>query len=118
MPKKIKRKIEFWWASIAGADPEPVEVTSLDGERVAYTCGCADPFYLDRKDCAAVLLMLDFVGGAGTVLGYKPVSEKRVLKTPYTGIERPLHPNKVVSRVDRVSNTEWHSPQHGWRGPR
>lgn len=50
------RKAEFWWASVAGAKCEPVEVAMKEGERVAYTCGCADPFYLDRPDCPVVLV--------------------------------------------------------------
>ncbi len=54
------RKVEFWWASVAGADCEPVKVTTLGAERVAYRCGYADPFYLDRPDCPAVLVVEDW----------------------------------------------------------
>ena len=49
--ERIAKKSEFWWATIAGANCEPVEIVKIDGERAALTCGCADPFFIDRPDC-------------------------------------------------------------------
>lgn len=91
-----ERKTEFWWASVAGADCEPVEVTMLDGERVAYTCGCGDPFYLDRPDCPVVL-----VG-----VGY-----------PRRAMERPLSPMQQ-KLADEAWDRERVGVSHSWRGPR
>lgn len=91
-----KRKTEFWWASVAGANCEPVEVTTKDGERVAYTCGCADPFYLDRADCP-----VELVPATGQTLG---------------AMERQLTPKQDVR-----AEAKWRREQrqhHGWRGPR
>jgi hypothetical protein len=51
------RKTEFWWASIHGADPEPVEKTKHEDRPCVYTLGCADPFYLDEP--GVKLLTLD-----------------------------------------------------------
>ncbi len=38
---------KFYWAIVGDASPEPVAVVEENGKRVAYTCGCADPFELD-----------------------------------------------------------------------
>lgn len=96
------RKAEFWWASIHGADPEPVEKTERDGRPCVYTLGCADPFFLDQP---GVLLIDD------------------------EAMPRPEHPDKEEARraaklADRRSYV-WQGKrvqlppiQHGWRGPR
>lgn len=52
-----KRKTEFWWASVAGADCEPVEVTKKDGERVAYTCGCGATTRAETAEAALAKLI-------------------------------------------------------------
>lgn len=41
-------KAEFYWAIVGDASPEPVAVVTENGRRVAYTCGCADPFVIDE----------------------------------------------------------------------
>lgn len=51
-----ERKTEFWWASIHGADPEPVEKTEHDGRPCVFTLGCGDPFYLDDVPCAVAFV--------------------------------------------------------------
>lgn len=43
------RKTEFAWASIAGADAEPVELIEDNGRKGLLTIGCRDPFWLDDK---------------------------------------------------------------------
>lgn len=57
---------EYWWVSVGGAPTEPatlVRRTLLrDGEEsarqhvVAYTSGCADPFFVAEKNCALKLI--------------------------------------------------------------
>ena len=74
MPDK-ERKTEFWWASIHGADPEPVEKTEREGRHCIYTLGCADPFYLDEPG----VLMFD----------------PRDNGDPESPMERPRHPDKI-----------------------
>ena len=79
----------FWWASIAGADCEPVEV--VEDKRlgsVVYTCGCADPFVLDTADCPVLLVQ----------------EMKRALTPKQNEAEMKL----------RLA----HNAKHGWRGPR
>jgi hypothetical protein len=93
-----KSASQFWWASIAGADCEPVEVTTLDGERVAYTCGCGDPFYLDRTDCPCVLV-------PGDVDDPQPM-------------ERPLTPKQEAAKFRRERRAMAEAQKHSWRGPR
>lgn len=107
-----KDKSEFWWASIAGADCEPVEVTKLNGERVAYTCGCTDPFYLDRPDCPVLLI---------------PVNENEWLffkdKPPeyqqWSGrLARPFTPRQEELNLKAERKRQETLRSHGWRGPR
>ena len=91
-----KSKSEFWWATIAGADCEPVEVTTLNGKRVAYTCGCGDPFPLDEPDSVCVLV---------------------------DGPERrPLTPaQELAAKEERERQMEADRKKgikHSWRGPR
>lgn len=40
---------KFFWAIVGDASPEPVAVVEEGGRRVAYTCGCSDPFDLDSE---------------------------------------------------------------------
>ena len=106
-----KAKSQFYWASIAGADPEPVEVSKLDGRRVAYTCGCADPFFLDEKDCP-VRLGTERLSPSGTsrlLLDFKGAP---------TPMERPEIPDKGEAAIlDQVFHRR-PPAKHGWRGPR
>lgn len=92
-----ERKTEFWWASVAGADCEPVEVTMLDGERVAYTCGCGDPFYLDRTDCPVLLVPAYATDGA---------------------MDRPKTPVQEAADEKRRLRAIRYARNHSWRGPR
>jgi hypothetical protein len=97
-----KRKTEFWWASIHGADPEPVEKAEHEGRPCVYTLGCADPFYLDEP-------------------GVFFIDDERMI--------RPWHPDKEeAARAAKLANRRsyvWQGkrirlppPAHGWRGPR
>lgn len=116
----IERKTEFWWASIAGADPEPVERCEIDGRPAVYTCGCADPFYLDEKDCPVRFLMWDHVNHYGRYGAWKFTTEKRVSEKPYLGLERPKHPDKVAAETAARDHDSrrLQTTSHGWRGPR
>lgn len=89
----ITRKTEFWWASIAGADPEPVEKTENEGRPCVYTIGCADPFYLDHDP---VLLIRSYPDGHLT---------------------RPRHPDIVAAEQAEALATNLRRG-HSWRGPR
>lgn len=44
------KKAQFYWAIVGDASPEPVAVVVENGVRVAYTCGCPDPFVLDGEN--------------------------------------------------------------------
>jgi len=99
-----KAKSEFWWASVAGSKTEPVEVTKLDGERVAFTCGCGDPFYLDRPDCPVLLV---------------PVSEYRGNGLTEDGpMIRPLTPKQEAAEERRQRRLISAAQNHSWRGER
>lgn len=111
MPKAIKRKTEFWWASIAGADCEPVEVATLDGERVAYTCGCGDPFYLDRPDSLVVLVPDDWEWSDDLSGEKKPIPLERPLTPKQAVAEQRKYERKLAA--DRAAGI-----RHSWRGPR
>lgn len=98
-----KPKSQFYWASIAGADSEPVEVTKVDGRRVAYTCGCADPFYLDDPDNPVQLLLEE---GDDKPEPMDRLPTPAMKKRAAASYERKL-------RRDRAAGIH-----HGWRGPR
>lgn len=47
---------KFYWAVVGDASPEPVAVVEEGGRRVAYTCGCPDPFEVDGPDARIQLI--------------------------------------------------------------
>jgi hypothetical protein len=57
---------EYWWVTVGGSSSEPATVvrrkligpgeTNIREHIVAYTCGCADPFFVDETDCALKLI--------------------------------------------------------------
>lgn len=98
-----KDESKFFWASIAGARPEPIEVTTLDGRRVAYTCGCADPFDLDAPDCPVEIEPARCMINPGLVL----------VGTPFE-LRRPNNWRKSKRAYEKYQA----DPSHGWRGPR
>lgn len=118
------RKTVFAWASIAGADAEPVELINVDGREGLYTLGCADPFWLD--DVSLGVIVYD-----GTPL---PRPEN-----PETHEQRGAREEKYRAKEIAVKKAyEWHGTyaahgphceqagcvgkdrahRHGWRGPR
>lgn len=89
------RKAEFWWASIHGADPEPVEKAEHDGRPCVYTLGCADPFYLDETPCAVLLIP----------------------SYPHKRMDRPKHPDiQAAEEAEQIASIR--ARGHAWRGPR
>ena len=121
-----ERKTEFWWASIAGADPEPVEKTEHDGRPCVYTLGCADPFYLDATPCL-VALITKARDGRDVLADQLPAYDRLPMR-------RPIHPDKTLAdqaaiaaeRAATPRNSKrpfaaipgWRPASHGWRGPR
>jgi hypothetical protein len=99
------RKTEFWWASVHGADPEPVERVAVDGREGVLTIGCADPFWLDEDPCPVMFVDED-------------------------PMYRPRHPDKVAAERAAIKEAENRGRKtyqfegkrlplpHGWRGPR
>lgn len=84
------RKTEFWWASIHGADPEPVEKTEHEGRACVYTLGCDDPFYLDEPGIEQIERMT-----------------------------RPLLPDQALAaQASEEARRRAYNAKHGWRGPR
>lgn len=115
------RKANFAWASIAGADAEPVELIEVEGRKGLYTLGCADPFWLD--DLSVGILVY-----GGSPLD-RPVN-------PETQEQRDLREDiyKAKKAAEKAAY-EWHREHskhgpdcaaagctfvgtHGWRGPR
>lgn len=120
----VIRKTEFAWASIAGADAEPVELVEIDGRKGLYTLGCADPFWLDDSATGIVIF-------GGTALN-RP-------ENPETMEQRDLRESIYNAKKTAVKAAyEWHRDnskhgpdcelagctgkdkefRHGWRGPR
>ncbi len=106
---EIERKTVFYWASIAGADPEPVEVATVDGKRVAYTLGCPDPFPLGK--------------GSPVKLGREALEwgGHDVFFTTYSPspMDRPMHASEHQKQREK-ERIEWENLiiEHRWRGPR
>lgn len=93
MSEPQERKASFAWASIAGADAEPVEVIELDGRKGILTTGCADPFWLDDETAGVVVYV--------------------------NTLDRPESPETEVQRAARQKEYEaYRATRHGWRGPR
>ena len=105
-----ERKSEFWWASIYGADPEPVEKTERNGRPCVYTIGCADPFYLD--DAGAVVFVEErMTRPPGPVEAKLSADDWQAQRdAARKGLKTYLSPYGGRRRV-----SEW---AHGWRGPR
>lgn len=47
---------KFYWAVVGDASPEPVAVVEENGKRVAYTCGCPDPFDVEGPNARIQLI--------------------------------------------------------------
>jgi hypothetical protein len=103
--------VEFYWASVAGAQPEPVEVTELNGRKVAYTCGCADAFDLEDPNCPVTLgcVFRATWPEAGLRWRFSPKPDV---------IERPsLQTELEIARIEKaLASSQLRS--HGWRGAR
>lgn len=89
----MSEKTTFAWASIAGADPEPVEVIERDGRKGVLTIGCADPFWLDDES-------------AGVRLDWNTLRRPALIQTV-------AEKNAAEVRYGLRS-----AGFHGWRGPR
>lgn len=104
------KKAEFWWASIYGADPEPVEKAEHDGRPCVYTLGCADPFYLDGG-------AVEFVGGK-IDRPMSPAAAKLVADDWQA--QRDAARKGIKTYVSLITGKR--SPvstwAHSWRGPR
>jgi len=57
---------KFYWAIVGDASPEPVAVVVENGKRMAYTCGCPDPFDLDAEPPNIELVQDGVMVGGGT----------------------------------------------------
>lgn len=92
MPPFGSPKAEFAWASIAGADPEPVEIIERDGRKGVLTIGCPDPFWLDDKSVR--------------------------VRLNWERMERP--DNVQTDRQRKLAETRYwnRAERHSWRGPR
>ena len=88
-----QRKTLFAWASIAGADAEPVELIEQDGRKGVLTFGCPDPFWLDDDVAGVVVYAND--------------------------LSRPKSPETPEQQAERQAKYEAKKPYgHSWRGPR
>lgn len=108
---EAKRKAAFWWASVAGAEAEPVEVAELEGERVAYSLGCADPFYLDRDDCPCVLV-LNITAKRPTAHSPEELAADKV--QAQLKHEQDLRDADAARQAENLRR----DGHHHWRGPR
>jgi hypothetical protein len=100
----VPRKTQFYWASIHGADPEPVEICTVEGRRACYTLGCGDPFYLDEDPCPVL-----FVDQEAMLRPEHPDKKEAERAAKYAGRRSYLWKGKRI-HLPPVS--------HGWRGPR
>lgn len=120
----VTRKARFAWASIAGADAEPVELITEKGREGIYTLGFADPFWLDDESAGIVVY-----GGSPLVRPDNPETQEQreMRETKY----------RIVSAAKKAAY-EWHRDnakhgpdcalaactgkdnehRHGWRGAR
>lgn len=104
------RKTKFYWASIGGADPEPVEVTAVDGKRVAFTLGCPDPFPLGRGSHVRLGRCARAWGG----------SEDFFTTIQPEPMDRPVAAtaDQTTREKERIAWENRPVSQHRWRGAR
>ena len=86
------RKAEFVWASIAGADAEPVEIIEESGRKGILTTGCADPFWLDDETAGVVIYA--------------------------NWLARPDRLTTLEEQAKADALYKARQESHGWRGPR
>lgn len=79
---------KFYWAVVGDANPEPVAVVVEDGRRVAYTCGCPDPFEVDGPDARIQLVHTERTP-AGYVRGRKPLQPGQMIADHLTEDDEP-----------------------------
>ena len=118
----MDRKTEFWWASIAGADPEPVEKTEHEGRPCVYTLGCADPFYLDLELCPILFVPQPMArmpsalerprhpDAAAAEAAERALAKASAKPTGKSQMGRPLYRYMFRGQIVEFA--------HGWRGPR
>lgn len=107
----FQRKTKFFWASIAGAPPEPVEVCTVEGRDVCYTLGCGDPFFLDEADCPVIL--------GSSVSERKGGKWFLLLDTEHpTPLERPSTKEASAAEIRRAEKAYEKVGHHSWRGSR
>jgi hypothetical protein len=106
-----KPKSEFFWASVAGAEPEPVEVVNEGPRRAVYTFGCPDPFYLDDPNCPVVLGSRVQVVAGGVAFSILDTEKPLPLV-------RPALRETSAAEMARQERNYRKSGPHSWRGPR
>lgn len=108
-----ERKNLFWWASVHGADPEPVECVEVDGKSACYTCGCADPFFLTLSGSPVLLISKMDRPKHPKVLRKEKEEAERLAKEHDEAVAKGRKSYIVDGKRYRVV-----SFSHGWRGPR
>jgi hypothetical protein len=93
-------KVKFYWASIAGADPEPVEIIEIAGRKAVITIGCSDPFFLDDT---MISIRID----------------KNMMERPHKrGFQTAEEAEAARLAYEQQPKTQRYHQTHGWRGPR
>lgn len=98
---------KYYWAVVGDASPEPVAVVIENGKRVAYTCGCPDPFELDVPEPLIELIPAITNDSARPELYDKPAGPMQIAVTKKKASEARLHREKQME-ADR-SRGVYHS---------
>lgn len=87
------RKTQFFWASIAGAEPEPVEILERGNRKGIVTLGCEDTFWLDDEKAGIIIYVNELI--------------------------RPRNFETQEQRdIREKTYLESRTQNHNWRGPR
>lgn len=108
----VEKKSIFVWASIAGADPEPVELTEVDGRRAIYTCGCGDPFFLDDPGSPVKFGEVRLRPGGHDQYFWPTKAPHEMFRPPFPTALDKKREKEALEWERRAKN------RHHWRGPR
>jgi hypothetical protein len=103
------QKARFYWAIVGDANPEPVAVTTENGQRVAYTIGCADPFPLDVPEPNIELVE------SGAMYGGGRWEQSAIRLTPPEKIRAADLVKRREAAERRLTADEKRGIRHGWQ---
>lgn len=100
---------KFYWAIVGDASPEPVAVVEEGGRRVAYTCGCPDPFVVDGPEANIELVESSNMFGGGYW------KQELIELKPPEKLKSADHDARRIAAERKLERDRKHGIHHGHR---